>query len=122
MVSRRVARFGSGWRRCSCPTGSTLRRPEGGGAKPIAICGDCDDVPRRGVIFVDLALAQVAALGATVGLLVGAEPGGAWSYLCSLGFTMVGALLFTGARHLGERLLADRVVVPRLAPARGPPE
>ncbi len=64
----------------------------------------------RGVIFVDLALAQVAALGATCALLMGAEPGGAQSYLVSLAFTMVGAILFTSARALSERVPVEAII------------
>ena len=49
---------------------------------------------RRGVIFVDLALAQVAALGATCAVLFGAEPGSVGSYAVSLAFCFFGAVLF----------------------------
>lgn len=52
----------------------------------------------RGVIFVDLALAQVAAVGATVGFLLGLAPGGIPAYLTALGFTLLGAVLFTLTR------------------------
>jgi zinc/manganese transport system permease protein len=55
-------------------------------------------VVERGVIFVDLALAQIAALGATVGILMGADPHGSASYWISLGFTFLGAGLFSVAR------------------------
>jgi len=44
----------------------------------------------RGVIFVDLALAQIAALGATVAIVVGMDPHGRGSYWISLGFTFLG--------------------------------
>ena len=44
-------------------------------------------VVERGVIFVDLALAQIAALGATVAIVVGIDPHGRGSYWISLGFT-----------------------------------
>jgi zinc/manganese transport system permease protein len=64
----------------------------------------------RGVIFVDLALAQVAALGATFGLLWGLEPDTAPSYFVSLGFTMVGAMLFTMARQLSERVPVEAFI------------
>lgn len=53
---------------------------------------------QRGVIFVDLALAQIAALGGTVGFLLGAEPGSDTIYLFSFGFTLFGALIFSGSR------------------------
>jgi zinc/manganese transport system permease protein len=52
-------------------------------------------VVERGVIFVDLALAQIAALGATVAILVGMDPHGGMSYWISLGFTFLGAAMFS---------------------------
>ena len=55
-------------------------------------------VVERGVIFVDLALAQIAALGATVAILVGMDPHGLGAYWLSLGFTFVGAAIFAFAR------------------------
>jgi zinc/manganese transport system permease protein len=55
-------------------------------------------VVERGVIFVDLALAQIAALGATIAVLVGMDPHGGSAYWLSLAFTFMGAALFTFAR------------------------
>src|SRR5512139_3890987 len=55
-------------------------------------------VVERGVIFVDLALAQIAALGATIAILAGMDPHGGGAYWLSLAFTFVGAALFTFAR------------------------
>ena len=55
-------------------------------------------VVERGVIFVDLALAQIAALGATVAILVGMDPHGLGAYWLSLAFTFVGAAVFAFAR------------------------
>jgi zinc/manganese transport system permease protein len=55
-------------------------------------------VVERGVIFVDLALAQIAALGATVAIIVGMDPHGAGSYWISLAFTFIGAAIFALAR------------------------
>ena len=52
-------------------------------------------VVERGVIFVDLALAQIAALGATVAILAGMDPHGGMSYWISLGFTFLGAAMFS---------------------------
>jgi zinc/manganese transport system permease protein len=49
----------------------------------------------RGVIFVDLALAQIAALGQSVAYLLGAEPNHPSAYLWSFGFTLLGAVLFS---------------------------
>jgi zinc/manganese transport system permease protein len=55
-------------------------------------------VVERGVIFVDLALAQIAALGATVAIVAGMDPHGRGSYWISLGFTFLGAAIFALAR------------------------
>jgi zinc/manganese transport system permease protein len=56
-------------------------------------------VVRRGVIFVDLSLAQVAALGASIGILLGyGEEHPAANFLLSLTFTFLGALLFSWFR------------------------
>src|SRR6516165_9752883 len=55
-------------------------------------------VVERGVIFVDLALAQIAALGATVAVVAGMDPHGRASYWISLGFTFLGAAIFSFAR------------------------
>ncbi len=49
----------------------------------------------RGVIFVDLALAQIAALGGSVAFLLGAEPHDPSVYYWSFGFTLLGAALFS---------------------------
>jgi len=53
---------------------------------------------KREVIFVDLALAQVATLGTCVCLYLGHEPEDPHNYFWSLGFTLAGALLFTFTR------------------------
>src|SRR2546428_7237798 len=52
----------------------------------------------RGVIFVDLALAQVAALGITVALLAGHAPGSGAAYWYALAFAVGGGLLFAVTR------------------------
>jgi len=55
-------------------------------------------VVERGVIFVDLALAQIAALGATVAVVAGMGPHGRSAYWISLAFTFLGAAIFAFAR------------------------
>src|SRR5947208_6138828 len=61
-------------------------------------------VVERGVIFVDLALAQIAALGATTAILIGMDPHGVGAYWMSLGFTFIGALIFTLVRSRHKRI------------------
>lgn len=55
-------------------------------------------VVARGVIFVDLALAQAAAVGTTVAFLMGLAPEGIPAYIIALGFTLLGAWFFTVIR------------------------
>jgi zinc/manganese transport system permease protein len=55
-------------------------------------------VVERGVIFVDLALAQIAALGAVIAIVIGMDPHAGGAYWISLGFTFLGAAIFSLAR------------------------
>jgi zinc/manganese transport system permease protein len=55
-------------------------------------------VIQREVIFVDLALAQIAALGSTVAFLMGAHHGSGMAYAFSFGFALLGALIFSVTR------------------------
>ncbi len=48
----------------------------------------------RGVIFVDIALAQIAAMGMTVAFVLGFELDSQTAYFFGLGFTLIGALFF----------------------------
>jgi len=64
----------------------------------------------RGVIFVDLAFAQIAALGATVGFLTGVEHGTPTALAFSMGFTLVGALIFSFSRLEGTVVPQEAVI------------
>lgn len=55
-------------------------------------------VVRRGVIFVDLALAQMAALGVALAVVAGVEESPFWSYALPFGMTLVGAASFAWLR------------------------
>lgn len=55
-------------------------------------------VIQREVIFVDLALAQIAALGSTVAFMLGAAHGSTTGYAFSFAFTLLGALIFSVTR------------------------
>jgi len=64
-------------------------------------------VVERGVIFVDLSLAQIAALGATIALLLplsGGDPHAPAVYWVSLAFTFFGALIFSTVRAKNSRI------------------
>ena len=64
----------------------------------------------RGVIFVDLSLAQVAAFGATLAILFGFEHHSTATYFVSLGSTFLAAALFALARR-HENLFSQEAVI-----------
>src|SRR3984893_6617442 len=57
-------------------------------------------VVQRGIIFIDIAMAQMASLGICAGVLLGFEPESYTAYAIGLGVTLVGAAIFsiTGKR------------------------
>src|SRR5437763_9138554 len=67
-------------------------------------------VVERGVIFVDLALAQIAALGTTIAVLYGIEPHSSTAYFVSLAFTFVGAAVFSTIRSRRARIPQEAVI------------
>src|SRR3954465_6966882 len=67
-------------------------------------------VVERGVIFVDLSLAQIAALGTTVAALYGVSPHGTTSYVVSLIFTFIGAAVFSTIRGHEARIPQEAVI------------
>lgn len=67
-------------------------------------------VVERGVIFVDLSLAQVAALGATAALLAGYDLHGRGAYVFSLVFTLIGAAVFAFTRTTKSRIPQEAII------------
>lgn len=67
-------------------------------------------VLRRKVIFVDLALAQIAALGTTVGFLFGVMPGTTGAYWFSLSFAFIGAAVFSISRYRHEKIPQEAII------------
>ena len=67
-------------------------------------------VIERQVIFVDLALAQIAALGCAAALLAGFEHDGAYSYWLSLAFTVGGAGVFSICRFRDQKIPQEAVI------------
>ena len=70
-------------------------------------------VVERGVIFVDLSLAQIAALGATIALLLpwsGGDPHGPSVYWISLAFTFIGAAIFSTIRTRRARIPQEAII------------
>src|SRR5216117_3416770 len=68
-------------------------------------------VVERGVIFVDLSLAQIAALGTTVAFLAGYDLHSGVSYFWSLGFTIAGAAIFALTRVHRETRIPQEAII-----------
>ena len=65
----------------------------------------------REVIFVDLSLAQMAALGSAVAILAGSQPDSTSSFLYALGFTTLGAAIFALTRtHERGRVPQEAII------------
>src|SRR6476469_3333744 len=70
-------------------------------------------VVERGVIFVDLSLAQIAALGGTVAILMpisGGDPHAPVVYWISLAFTFLGAFVFSTIRARHARIPQEAII------------
>lgn len=70
-------------------------------------------VVERGVIFVDLSLAQIAALGATMALFLPGSTGDPHApsvYWISLGFTFIGAAIFSLVRVQRSRIPQEAII------------
>ncbi len=67
-------------------------------------------IVRRGVIFVDLALAQTAAFGTCISLMFGYDVHDWQSYAFSLGFTFVGAVLLTFTRSKDQKVPQEALI------------
>jgi zinc/manganese transport system permease protein len=67
-------------------------------------------VLRRNVVFADLALAQVSALGATVAVVAGHAPSSAAGYAYTLLFAAGGALLLAGSRSLVQSVRQEAFI------------
>ena len=67
----------------------------------VGICGYVGiHVVMREVIFIDIALAQIAALGASLGIFLGFDLKDPWIFFISLMITLVAALLLSTTRRL----------------------
>jgi zinc/manganese transport system permease protein len=68
-------------------------------------------IVRREVIFVDLALAQVATLGTCVSMLLKHEPQDWQSYVWSFAFTLIGAAIFAATRHKSHHRVPQEALI-----------
>ena len=67
-------------------------------------------VVERGVIFVDLSLAQIAALGAAIAVWQGYDEQAPAIYWMSLGFTLIGAVIFAVVKGQKARVPQEAII------------
>ena len=67
-------------------------------------------VVERGVIFVDLSLAQIASLGAAIAVWRGSDPHDPTVYWMSLAFTLLGALIFAMVKGQQARIPQEAII------------
>lgn len=67
-------------------------------------------VVERGVIFVDLSLAQIASLGAAIALWQGADAHDPSVYWTSLGFTLIGAFIFAMVKGHEAKIPQEAII------------
>lgn len=65
----------------------------------------------RGVIFVDLALAQIATIGISAGIWMGYEPTSTPAYAMGFAATAIGAALFAWMRNIDERIVPHEALI-----------
>jgi zinc/manganese transport system permease protein len=65
----------------------------------------------REVIFVDLSLAQMAALGSSVAILAGSQPDSSIAFLYALGFTTLGAAVFALTRTTTRGAVPQEAII-----------
>ena len=67
-------------------------------------------IVERGVIFVDLSLAQIASLGAAIAVWRGSDPHDPAVYWMSLAFTLIGALIFAMVKGHEARVPQEAII------------
>jgi len=67
-------------------------------------------VLKRGIVFIDLSMAQLAALGTTVAFALNMEEHSTGTLLFSIGFVFLGASFFTLVRFMAPRISQEAVI------------
>jgi zinc/manganese transport system permease protein len=67
-------------------------------------------VVQRGIIFIDIAMAQMASLGICVGVLLGFEPESPLAYALGLTVTLIGAAIFSVSGKRASQVPQEAVI------------
>ena len=67
-------------------------------------------VVQRGIIFIDIAMAQMASLGICLGVLLNYEPESVMSYALGLGVTLLGAAIFSMSAKRASQVPQEAII------------
>jgi zinc/manganese transport system permease protein len=67
-------------------------------------------VVQRGIIFIDIAMAQMASLGICLGVLLNYEPESPMSYVLGLGMTLLGAAIFSISAKRASQVPQEAII------------
>jgi zinc/manganese transport system permease protein len=67
-------------------------------------------VVQRGIIFIDIAMAQMASLGICLGVLLNYEPESVMSYVLGLGVTLLGAAIFSMSAKRSSQVPQEAII------------
>ena len=67
-------------------------------------------VLKRGIIFIDIAMAQIAALGVTFAFIFKIDPESSWTYLLSLIFVLIAAYIFSTLRCKNPKICIEAII------------
>src|ERR1041385_2973923 len=67
-------------------------------------------VVQRGIIFIDIAMAQMASLGICLGVLLHYEPESAMSYVLAFGVTLLGAAIFSISAKRASQVPQEAII------------
>lgn len=67
-------------------------------------------VLKRGIIFIDIAMAQIAALGSALALILHIDPNNQWTYYISLAFVILAAWFFSSLKNRQPRICMEAII------------
>lgn len=67
-------------------------------------------VLKRGIIFIDIAMAQIAALGSALALILHINPDNQWTYYISLAFVILTAWFFSSLKNRQPRICMEAII------------
>lgn len=67
-------------------------------------------VIKRGIIFIDIAMAQIAALGVTFAYVLKIHPESPWTWVLSLVFVLIASMVFANLKYRRPRICIEAII------------